>query len=99
MQPISLPKFCFGLGITTIAAKGILIWATSRFYDLSNSQPGNRLPEVIDPANILISVMALIGLAATLVAFKRGARGQLLYASAALYSVALLANPMTYAIY
>ena len=99
MQLISLPKFCFGLGLTTIAAKGMLIWATGRFYDLSDSQPGNHPPEVIDPANILISVMALIGLAVTVVAFKRGSRGHLLYASAALNSVALLASPMTYAIY
>jgi hypothetical protein len=56
-------------------------------------------PEVIGPANILITVMALIGLIGAVVAFKKGASGQLLYASVALNSVALLADPMTNAIY
>jgi hypothetical protein len=92
MQPNFLLKFCFGLGITTLTAKGLLIWATDRFYNLSDS-PLESLPqEVIDPANILISVMAVIGLAGATVAFKRGARGHLLYASAAFNSVALLVN-------
>ena len=99
MQPNSLSKFCFGLGLATIAAKGLLIWATSRFYEFSTLPPESNPMEVIAPANILVSVMALIGIAGALVAFLRGARGHLLYASAALNSVALLANPMTYAIY
>ncbi len=98
MQPDSLTKFCFGLGLATIAAKGLLIWATDRFYDLSDSPLENQPPEVIDPANILVSVVALIGLACATVAFGKGARGHLLYASAALNSVALFASPVAYAI-
>jgi Zn-dependent protease len=98
MQPNSLSKFCFGLGLATITAKGVLIWATGQFYDLSDSPLENHQLEVIGPANILVSVMAIIGLAGTTVAFVKGARGQMLYASTALNTVALLANPMTYAI-
>ena len=90
IQPNLLLKFCFGLGVTTLAAKGLLIWATGRFYDLSDSLLENLPPEVIGPANILVSVMAVIGLAGAAVAFMRGAHGQLVYASAALNSVALL---------
>jgi|TARA_B100000315_G_C14411956_1_gene511398 hypothetical protein len=92
MQPTFLLKFCFGLGLTTLAAKGLIIWATSRFYDVSGSSLEDLPLEAIDPSNILISGMAVIGLTGTAVAFKRGARGQLLYAAAALNSVALLAN-------
>jgi hypothetical protein len=99
MQPNSLSKYCFGLSLATVAAKGLLIWAIGHYYDLSDSPLENHAPEVIDPANILVSVVALIGLAGATVAFKRGERGHLLYASAALNSVALLANPMAYAIY
>jgi len=98
MQPNSLSKFCFGLGLAAVTAKGVLIWATGQFYDLSDSPLENRSLEVINPANILISVMAIIGLAGAAVAFVKGARGHLLYASTALNTVALLANPMTYAI-
>ncbi len=98
MQPDSLSKYCFGLGLATITAKGMLIWATGQFFNLSDSPLQNRQLEVIDPANILISVMAIIGLAGTAVAFVKGARGQMLYASTVLNAVALLANPMTYAI-
>ncbi|RLB62708.1 MAG: hypothetical protein DRH08_12055 [Deltaproteobacteria bacterium] len=90
MQPDSLSKYCFGLGLAAITAKGMLIWATGQFYDLSDSPI-----EVIDPANILVSVMAIIGLAGAAVAFVKGARGHFLYASIALNTVALLANPMT----
>jgi hypothetical protein len=98
MPPLTLSKFCFGLGLTTIATKGMLIWGAGRLYDLSGPQPGNNPLEVIGPANILISVMALIGLVGAAVAFKKGASGQLLYASVALNSVALLASPMANAI-
>ena len=99
MQPISLSKFCFGLGLTTIAAKGLLIWATDRFFELSESPLENNPPEVIGPANTLIAVLALIGLAGAIFALIRGARGHLLYASVALNSVALLASPIAYALY
>jgi hypothetical protein len=99
IQPSLLPKFCFGLGLATAAAKGLLIWSTNRFYDLLVSSLENNSAEVIGPANILISVMALIGLAGAVVAFKRGERGSLLYASTAFNSVALLVNPTAYAIY
>jgi hypothetical protein len=99
MPPLTLSKFCFGLGLTTIATKGLLIWAADRLYDLSDPQLGNDPLEVIGPANILITVMALIGLVGAAVAFKKGASGQLLYASVALNSVALLASPMTNAIW
>ncbi|MDP6414729.1 MAG: hypothetical protein QGG54_06830 [Gammaproteobacteria bacterium] len=91
-QPNFLLKFCFGLGLTTLASKGLLIWATGRFYDLSDSSLENLPPEVIGPANIFVSVLAVIGLAGATVAFTRGARGHLLYASVALNSVALLAT-------
>ena len=99
MQPLSLSKFCFGTGLATIAAKGMLIWAVDRLYDFSASPLESQPSEAIGPANTLVSVVALIGLACAAVAFVRGARGQLLYASVALNSVALLANPMVYAIY
>ena len=97
MQPDSLSKFCFGLGLAAITAKGVLIWATGQFFDLSDTSLQNNQLEVINPTNILISVMAIIGLAGTAVAFVKGARGQMLYASTVLNAVALLANPMTYA--
>jgi len=99
MQATFLPKFCFGLGLTTAATKGLLIWSTNRFYNLSASALESNPAEVIGPANMLISVMALIGLGAAAVAFKRGERGRLLYASTAFNSVALLVNPIAYAIY
>jgi len=98
MPPLTLSKFCFGLGLTSIAAKAMLIWAAGRLYDLSDPQLSNHPSEVIGPANNLITVMALIGLVGAAVAFKKGASGQLLYASVALNSVALLAGPMTNAI-
>ncbi|MBT77003.1 MAG: hypothetical protein QGG67_18485 [Gammaproteobacteria bacterium] len=99
MQPTLLSKFCFGLGLTTAAAKGLLIWSANRLYDLTSPSPGNSPAEVIDPANILVSVMAIIGLAAAVVAFRKGERGHLLYASTAFNSIALLVNPTAYAIY
>ncbi len=99
MQPLTLSKFCFGLGLTSITAKGMLIWGAGRLSYLSDSQLGNQPPEVIGPANILITILALVGLVGAAVAFKRGASGQLLYASVALNSVALLASPMTNTIY
>jgi hypothetical protein len=99
MQPNFLSKFSFGLGLATVAAKGLLIWSIDRSYDFSDAPLENQTPEVIDPANNLVSVMALIGLAGAIVAFIKGARGQLLYASIALNSVALLSNPMVYVIY
>ena len=99
MQPNFLSKFSFGLGLTTVAAKGLLIWSIDRSYDFSDSPLENQTPEVIDPANNLVSVMALIGLAGAIVAFIKGARGQLLYASIALNSVVLLTNPVAYAIF
>ena len=99
MQANFLLKFSFGLGLTTMAAKGLLIWSIDRSYDFSDSPLENQTPEVIDPANNLVSVMALIGLAGAIVAFIKGERGHLLYASIALNSVVLLSNPMVYAIY
>jgi hypothetical protein len=99
MQATFLSKICFGLGLTTAATKGLLIWSTKRFYDLSASALESNPAEVIGPANTLISVMALIGLGGAVVAFKRGERGRMLYASTAFNSVALLVNPMAYAIY
>jgi uncharacterized iron-regulated membrane protein len=94
MQPNTLAKFCFGLGLATIAAKGLLIWSISRFFESSNSALGNNPTEIIDPAANLVSIIAIIGLVCAAVAFAKGARGNLLYASVALNSVALLANPM-----
>ena len=99
MQPNFLSKFSFGLGLTTVAAKGLLIWSIDRSYNFSDAPLEKPTAEIIDPANNLVSVMALIGLAGAIVAFVKGERGQLLYASIALNSVALLSNPMVYAIY
>jgi hypothetical protein len=97
MRPDFLLKCCFGLGLTTIGARGLLIWVVENFYDLSDLALEGHPPEVVAPANILISVAALIGLAVAAVAFKRGARGQLLYAAVVLNSVALFANQVVYA--
>jgi hypothetical protein len=99
MQPNFLSKFSFGLGLTALAAKGLLIWSINRSYDFSDASLEKQTPEVIDPANNLVSVMALIGLAGAIVAFAKGARGHMLYASIVLNSVVLLTNPMVYAIY
>jgi len=94
MQANTLSKFCFGLGLATIAAKGLLVWAFGRFYD-SSDLPLEKYPiEIIDPAADLVSVVAIIGLIGAAVAFAKGARGNLLYASVAFNSVALLVNPM-----
>jgi hypothetical protein len=93
MQANTLSKFCFGLGLATIAAKGLFVWAFGRFYD-SSASPLEKYPtEIIDPAD-LVSVVAIIGLIGAALAFAKGARGNLLYASVALNSVALLVNPM-----
>jgi len=97
MRPDFLLKCCFGLGLTTIGARGLLIWATARFFDLSDPALEGHPPEVVDPAHILISVMALLGLGIAAVAFSRGARGQLLYGAVVLNSVALFANQVIYA--
>jgi hypothetical protein len=94
MQANTLSKFCFGLGLATIAAKGLLVWAFGRFYDPSDSPLEKYPTEIIDPAADLVSVVAIIGLIGAAVAFAKGARGNLLYASVALNSVALLVNPM-----
>ena len=89
-----MSKYCFGLSLATIAAKGLLIWSFSRFYESSDSSM--ELPQmgIIDPAVTLVSVVAIIGIIATVFAFTKGARGQLLYASLVLNSVALMANPV-----
>jgi hypothetical protein len=97
MRPDFLLKCCFGLGLATIGARGLLVWVVENFYDLSDSALEGHPPEVVAPANSLISVAALIGLAVAVVAFKRGARGQLLYAAVVLNSVALFANQVVYA--
>lgn len=95
MQPDTLTKFCFGLGLATIATRALLSWATDRLFDLSDLEPG-QTPAVIGPANILITVVALAGLVGAVVAFRRGVRGQTLYAAIAFNGVALLANPMVF---
>ncbi len=94
MQANTLSKFCFGLGLATIAAKGLLVWAFGRFYGSSDSLLEKYPTEIIDPAADLVSVVAIIGLIGAALAFAKGARGNLLYASVALNSVALLVNPM-----
>ena len=92
-----LLKCCFGLGLVTVGTRGLLIWASTKSYDLSDSALEGHPPAVVDPANMLISVAALLGLAIAAVAIKRGARGQLLYAAVVLNSVALFANQVAYA--
>ncbi len=99
MQSSPLIKFSLGIGIAALAAKGLLIWSMGRIDDLSNTPLESQTPEVIDTANDLVSAVALIGLASAIVAFTKGARGQLLYASIALNSVAFLASPMVYTIF
>ena len=99
MQANTLSKFCFGLGLATLAAKGLLVWSFGRFLDSANA-PAEKYPtEIIDPAANLVSVIAVIGLIGAAVAFAKGARGNLLYASVVFNSVALLANPMVYVLY
>ena len=94
MQPDLLAKFCFGLGLATAVAKGMLFWAIGRFYDSSGLPLENLPTEIFNPAINLVSVVALVGLVGAAVAYGKGARGQLLYASLVLNGVALLANPI-----
>jgi len=95
MQPDTLTKFCFGLGLATIAARVLLNWATDRFFEFSDAAAG-RPPDVVWPANMLITVVALAGLVGAIVAFRRGVRGHLLSAAIAFNGVALLANPAVF---
>jgi hypothetical protein len=94
MQPDVLSKFCFGLGLTTAVAKGMLFWSVGRFYESSDVTLGNSPVETFEPAIILVTVVALAGIIGTALAFAKGARGQLVYAAFVLNGVALLANPM-----
>ncbi len=95
MQADTLTKFCFGLGLATIATRVLLSWATDRFFDFSDSVAGQP-PAVIGPANILITVVALAGLVGAGVALRSGVRGHTVYAAIAFNAVALLANPMVF---
>jgi len=94
-----LSKLCFGSSLATIAAKGLLIWSTNRFYDLSAMSLSGNPPEVTGPASMLVTGMAIAGLLGAVWAFMKGARGQILYASVAFNSVALLANLISDALY
>jgi hypothetical protein len=98
LQPDLLTRLCFGSSLATLAAKGLLIWSTNRFYDLSAVSLQGNQPEAIGPASILVSVMAIAGLSGAVWAFIKGARGQMLYASIVFNSVALLANPIASAL-
>lgn len=93
MQPDTLTKFCCGLGFASMAARLLLNWATDRFFEFSDAAAGPP-PDVVGPANMLITVVAVVGLAGAIVAFRRGVRGHLLSAAIAFNGVALLANPM-----
>ena len=99
MQPESLAKICFGLGLTTLAARGLLIWSVDNLYDASAMQLQGGPPEAIGPANILISVMALVGLSGAVWTLIRGVRGQMPNAAIAFNGVALLANPVAEAFF
>ena len=94
MHPDSLTSICFGLGLTTMAARGLLIWSVNNLYDVSAMQSGP--PEAIGPANLLITMMALVGVAGAVWALMKGARSQRLNAAIAFNGVALLANPIMF---
>jgi hypothetical protein len=98
MQADFVSKFSFGLGLTTLAAKGLLIWFVGGSYELSDVTLADQAAEVVTPANNMISLIAIIGLASAIVIFIKGARGQLIYGAIVLNGVALLTSPMIYAI-
>jgi hypothetical protein len=54
MEPNRLAKFCFGLGLATIAAKTLLIWSFGRFFDTSDSLLETNPTEIIGPAVDLV---------------------------------------------
>lgn len=91
----TLTRFCLGLGLASMAARLLLNWATDRFFEFSDAAAG-QAPGVVGPANMLITVVALAGLAGAVVAFRRGVRGHALSAAVAFNGVALLANPMIF---
>ena len=90
-----LTRFCFGLGLSALAARILLSWATDRFFEIADTATGQP-PAAIGPANILITFVAVAGLAGATVALRRGVRGQALYAAIAFNAVALVANPMVF---